>query len=444
MLNAKQAVQKHRQLIVDTLDYIWANPETGYREVKTSAYLENVFEKLGYDIVKADNIPGFYTVIDTGREGPELLILGELDSLICKEHPDADKETGAVHCCGHAAQCAALVGIAAALKEPGALDGLSGRIRLCAVPAEELLEIDFRKTLRDQGIIKYFGGKPEFLRRGYFDGVDLAFMAHTTINDTTFSSNLGSVGCMAKKVTYKGRSSHAGGSPWNGINALYAANLGLSAINSIRETFKEADTIRVHPIITVGGGAVNAIPDKVVLESFVRGMSFEAIAAANKKVNRALIGGAVSLGANIEITDIPGYSPFNNDTNLIDVAETAAKNLDYPFKLNNGYSSGSTDMGDLSQVMPIIHPYAPGAVGNSHGSNYYIKNPDLACVGSAAWQLEMINVLLSNNAEVAKKVVTEYKAPFASNEEFFAYLDAINSDSERIVYKEDGTAEVRL
>ena len=173
-------------------------------------------------------------------------------------------------------------------------------------------------------------------------------------------------------------------------------------------------------------------------------MSFEAIAAANKKVNRALIGGAVSLGANIEITDIPGYSPFNNDTNLIDVAETAAKNLDYPFKLNNGYSSGSTDMGDLSQVMPIIHPYAPGAVGNSHGSNYYIKNPDLACVGSAAWQLEMINVLLSNNAEVAKKVVTEYKAPFASNEEFFAYLDAINSDSERIVYKEDGTAEVRL
>ena len=337
----------------------------------------------------------------------------------------------------------ALVDIAAALKKLGAFDGLFGRIRLCAVPAEELLEIDYRKSLQDQGVIKYFGGKPEFLRRGYFDGVDLAFMVHTTVN-ATFGSNLGSVGCMAKKIVYKGRSSHAGGSPWNGINALYAANLGLSAIHSIRETFKEADTIRVHPIITVGGGAVNAIPDKVVLESFVRGMSFDAIAAANKKVNRALIGGAVSLGANIEIIDIPGYSPLNNDTNLLDVAAEAAKNLDYPFKLNQGYSSGSTDMADLSQVMPVIHPYAPGAVGNSHGSNYYIKNPDLACVGSAAWQLEMINILLSNNAEVAKKVVTEYKAPFASNEEFFAYLDAINSDSERIVYNEDGTAEVRL
>lgn len=442
MFNSKQAAQEHRKLILDTLEYIWANPETGYREVKTSAYMEKVFQDLGYDIIKADNIPGFYTVIDTGREGPELLILGELDSLICKEHPDADKQTGAVHCCGHAAQCAALVGIAAALKEPGALDGLYGRIRLCAVPAEELLEIDYRKTLREQGVIKYFGGKPEFLRRGYFDGVDLAFMVHTTIN-TTFGANLGSVGCLAKKVIYKGRSSHAGGSPWNGINALYAANLGLSAINSIRETFKEADTIRVHPIITVGGGAVNAIPDKVVLESFVRGMSYEAIAVANKKVNRALIGGAVSLGANIEIADIPGYSPFNNDTNLLNVAAEAAKNLEYPFNQNQGYSSGSTDMGDLAQIMPIMHPYAPGAVGNSHGSNYFIENPDLACVGSAAWQLEMINILLSNNAAVAKKIVAEYKPPFASNEEFFAYLDAINSDGERIAYEGD-TAKVQL
>ena len=98
--------------------------------------MEEAFEKLGYDIVRAGDIPGFYTVLDTGREGPEVLVLSELDSLICADHPDADPETGAVHCCGHHAQCAALVGLAAALKEPGVLDSLSGRIRLCAVPAE--------------------------------------------------------------------------------------------------------------------------------------------------------------------------------------------------------------------------------------------------------------------------------------------------------------------
>ena len=81
----------------------------------------------------AEDITGFYTVIDTGKPEPEVLVLGELDSLICANHPDADPETGAVHCCGHSAQCAALLGLAAALKEPGILDGLSGRIRLCAV-----------------------------------------------------------------------------------------------------------------------------------------------------------------------------------------------------------------------------------------------------------------------------------------------------------------------
>ncbi|MBQ5746517.1 MAG: amidohydrolase, partial [Clostridia bacterium] len=122
-------VKKFKSAIVDAQNYIWANPETGYKEWKTHAYMKNVFENLGYDIIEAGNIPGFYTVLDTGREGPELLILAEMDSLICFDHPDSDPETGAVHCCGHSAQCAAMVGIASALKEEGALDGLSGRIR---------------------------------------------------------------------------------------------------------------------------------------------------------------------------------------------------------------------------------------------------------------------------------------------------------------------------
>ena len=232
MFDFNAAIDKYKGIIIDTQNYIWANPETGYKEFKTSKYLEDVFVSLGYEIHKAEGITGFYTVVDTGREGPELLILSELDSLICAEHPDCDKETGAVHCCGHSAQCAALVGIAAALKEEGALEGLSGRIRLCAVPAEELIEIEYRNELKSKGIIKYMGGKPEFLRRGYFDGVDLAFMVHTTSADN-YMINIGNVGCVAKKVIYKGKSAHAGGAPWDGVNALYAANLGLSAINSL-------------------------------------------------------------------------------------------------------------------------------------------------------------------------------------------------------------------
>ena len=208
---------KHRQLILDTERYIWKNPETGYKEFKTSAYMEKIFTDLGYDITKADGITGFYTVIDTGRPGPTLLVLGELDSIICPAHPESDPTTGAVHSCGHNAQSAALIGVAAALKEDGALDGLCGKIMLCSVPAEELLEIEYRMELIKEGKIKYFGGKTEYLYRGYFDGVDLAFMMHTSSH---FALTGGSVGCVAKKITYKGVAAHAGGSPWAGKNAL--------------------------------------------------------------------------------------------------------------------------------------------------------------------------------------------------------------------------------
>lgn len=437
------AVEKNRKLILDAQDYIWNNPETGYKEFKTSAYMEAAFEKLGYKLEKAGNIPGFCTVVDTGRPGPELLILGELDALICHEHPDSDKETGAVHCCGHSAQCAALLGVAAALKEPGALDGLSGKIRLCAVPAEELIEIEYRTKLREEGKIRYFGGKTEFLYRGYFDNSDLAFMVHTTISDH-FVMKRGSVGCIAKRVIYKGVASHAGGSPWNGCNALYAATLGLNAINSIRETFQEPDIIRVHPIITKGGGAVNAIPDNVIIESFVRGKTFDAIKSANKKVNRALIGGALSLGANIEILDNPGYGPLYNNTLMMDVAQEAAeKDLNIVIDRSEVIGSGSTDMGDLSDIMPLVHPHAGGAKGRSHGADYIIEDPELACVGSAKWQVCMLNILLKDGAERAKKIIAEFEPKFKTKEEYFSYIDEFISSGNRISYDE-GKAEIKL
>lgn len=437
------AVDKHRDLILAAEDYIWANPETGFREEKTSKYLEDAFEALGYELVKAGNIPGFYTVLDTGRPGPELLILGEMDSLICREHPEADPETGAVHCCGHCAQSAALLGLAAALKEPGVLDGLCGRIRLCAVPAEELIEIEYRSTLKEQGIIHYMGGKSEFLYRGYFDGVDLAFMVHTTSGES-YAARLGSVGCVAKRVVYKGVSAHAGGSPWNGCNALYAATLGLNAINAIRETFKEADQVRVHPIMTKGGNAVNAIPDHVVLESYVRGNNLEVMLETNEKVNRALCGAALSLGANIDIQDNPGYAPLRNSDDMIQLAQDAAWiTPEIPVDVSNVIGTGSTDMGEISCLMPVIHPYAPGAVGTSHGSNYYIANPELACVTSAKWQLAMLALLLKDDAARAKQIVADFKPAFASKEEYFAYVEKFTGSGDRIKY-ENGVASVRL
>lgn len=442
MSTVTKNVEKYRDLMVKAERYIWEHPETGYREVETTAYLKKTFEELGYEVTLADGITGFYTVLDTGKEGPEVLMLAELDSVICHSHKDSNKETGAVHACGHHAQCAALVGIAAALKEESALDGLCGRIRLCAVPAEELLELEYRSELKRQGKIKYFGGKAEFLRRGYFDGVDIAIMVHTAERARIDG---GSVGCIAKNIIYKGKSAHAGGAPWLGVNALYAATCGINAVNAIRETFREPDLIRVHPIMTSGGSMVNAIPEEARIESYIRGASFEAIAKANKKVDRALIGGALSLGANIEIIDIPGYSPFKNDENMRDVAIEAAEiaGIEDLFITRN-VITGSTDMGDLSSVMPTVQPYSAGSRGAGHSKDFVIADIDAACVKSAKWQIAMLELLLSDGAKRAKKVIDEFTPIFATNEEFFAYQDSLCTSGDRIAYNEDDSAEIKL
>ena len=438
------AVEKHSKLILDAERYIWNNPETGYKEAKTSAYMEKIFKDLGYELTMAGDIPGFYTVIDTGRPGPQILILGEMDSIICHGHPEANPKTGAVHSCGHNAQSAALIGIAAALKEPGMLDGICGKIQLCAVPAEELLEIEYRSKLMEKGVIKYFGGKPEFLYRGYFDDVDIAFMVHTTSRG--FFAKKGSVGCIAKKVIYKGKAAHAGGSPWNGVNALYAATCGLNAVNAIRETFMEKDILRVHPIMTSGGSMVNAIPETATLESYIRGASFEAMATANKKVNQALCGAALSIGANIDIQDHPGYAPLICDDEMMRVAKEAANAVlpEVEFNILDVMESGSTDMGDLCTIMPVVHPYAGGAEGTGHGSDYYIVDPVAACVSSAKMQLAMLNILLGDDAKRAKKIIAEFKPQFASKEEYLNYIDKLNMSGDRIEYAEDGTAKVNL
>ncbi len=437
------AVEKHRQLILDAERHIWKTPETGYKEFKTSAYMAENFEKLGYELKMAEGITGFTTVLDTGKPGPTILILGELDSIICPDHPEADPTTGAVHSCGHHAQCAALLGVAAALKEPGILDKFCGKIMLCAVPAEELLEIEYRSGLKAEGKIKYLGGKSEFLSRGYFDGVDMAFMVHTA---TVYGVGNGAVGCLAKQIIYKGVAAHAGGFPWNGRNALYAATCGLNAINAIRETFRESDIIRVHPIITAGGAMVNAIPETVVLESYVRGSTFDAIVKANKKVNQALCGAALSIDTNVEIIDSPGYAPLIATEEFRQVAKEAAGLAipEYEFTLGTKISSGSTDMGDLCCVMPVLHPNAGGAAGKSHGNDYQIVDPEAACVGSAKMQLAMLLLLLADDAKRAKEIIENYEAPFASAAEYLAFMDNLNKTGDRITYCEDGTAKVDL
>ena len=436
-----QFIDSNIDKIKDAEKFLWANPETGYKEWKSSKYLEQQYEALGYRLNLAGNIPGFYTDIDTGRPGPKIMLLSELDSLICNDHPDADPATGAVHACGHSAQGAALLGVAAALKEEGALDGLSGTIRLCVVPAEELIEIGYRETLRRQGIIKYYGGKVEFLYRGYFDDVDISYMIHTAGGKPhQFYIHKGNNGCVTKNIKYIGVASHAGGAPHAGVNALYAANLGINAINALRETFIDSNHIRVHPIITAGGTAVNAIPSEVLLESYVRGTTMESIELINTKVNRALASAAAALGAKAELCDRPGYAPLINDVNLNKLAEKAmnvavtADNV----SVTEEWGTGCTDMGDLSAVMPAIHPHVSGASGMGHGNDYKISDVESACVDSAKAQFVLLHMLMENDACEAKSVIANKNLRYQSYTEYFTAIDKLIIDKEAVKYQEDG------
>ena len=437
----KEIVASQREVMFSAADYIWKHPETGYREWKTHAYLAEEFKKLGYELVEAGNIPGFYTDIDTGKPGPKLLIMGELDSLIVSTHPDCDPETGYVHACGHHCQVSALLGIAAALKQPGAMDNMSGSIRLMAVPAEELIEIGFREELRKQGVIKYFGGKVEFMHRGYMDGCDIALLVHTGVGDhPSIALTPGNNGCVTKNINFIGVSAHAGGAPHLGVNALYAASQAMNAANALRETFQEKDTIRFHPVITKGGGAVNAIPNDVRMESYVRGASLEAIKEANTKINRALAASAAAMGANVVLKDRPGYTPLENEEQLYDLTcEIVKQCFGEDALVKRGRSTGCTDVGDVSAVMPTVQPYASGACGVAHGSDYRIADPESALVMSAQYQVLMAEALLSNNAELGKKIIQNAKLRFSSMEEFFQAIDGLFLDKEAVKQNEDGT-----
>ncbi|MBO4872083.1 MAG: amidohydrolase [Lachnospiraceae bacterium] len=437
------AIENGKEKILAAERFIWKHPETGYREWKTHRYLKGLFEELGYTLTEFGNIPGFYTDLDSGKPGPCLAVFGELDALIVPTHPECDPETGAVHACGHNCQAAALYGLAVGLKAPGALDGLSGKIRLIAVPAEELIELEYRQQLKDQGIIRFFGGKQELMARGILDGADLCMMIHMA-DGRGYKSAPGSNGCIIKQFTFTGKAAHAGGSPDDGINALYAANAALNAANALRETFRDTDHVRFHPILTAGGSAVNSIPDCVTIEAYVRAATLDAILLYNEKINRAFAAAAASIGCGLVIQDLHGYAPYYRDPLFAKVALEAAKDLLGEDRVDNNrpFGTGCSDIGDVSSVMPAIHPNIGGYSGTEHGNDLYITDPYLATVVSAKIQAETAVRLLENDAEKAKAVIAQKHTAFASISEYLEAVEKLSFTAQAVIYEENG--EIRL
>ena len=410
-----EAIDRKAEAIIALGEQIRRHPELGFKEVKTARLVEDTLAGLGLAPKGGLALTGVRADAGGGAgSGPTFALLGELDALVVAGHPERDPQTGAAHACGHNAQIAGLLGCAMGLVEARAFDHLTGRVAFMAVPAEEYGDLEWRIGQARAGRLEFLGGKPELLRLGHFDDVDLAMMIHTTARpeDGQAGVAVSNNGCIVKTVRYVGRAAHAGGAPHMGINALYAANIGLSAINAIRETFRDEDTIRVHPIITHGGSQVNVIPGEVRIETYVRGRTMEAILDAEKKVDRAFRAGALALGAAVEIETLPGYLPMTCDPTMTrQFEENAATLLGAASYRRIGHRTGSTDMGDLSQVMPILHPHMGGARGTGHAADWEIVDKPLAYLGPAKALAAMVVDLLAEGAAGAREVLAQARPP---------------------------------
>ncbi len=205
--------------------------------------------------------------------------------------------------------------------------------------------------------------------------------------------------------------------PHFGINALNAALLGIMGIHAQRETFRDEDCIRVHPIITRGGDLVNVVPADVRIETFVRGRTIESIQDANRKVDRALKAGAMAIGAEVEIANLPGYLPFLKSDRMDRLFADNFTDLFGPNAVERGeHRTGSTDLGDISHLMPALQPFIKAGRGKLHTEGFVIEDRELAYVQSAKGMAMTVVDLLHDGAREGLAVKENYRARYTKEE----------------------------
>ncbi len=305
--------------------WLYENPETAYQEHRSSARLVEFLSDRGFAV----EYPAFGIdtafVARTGTSGPEVVICAEYDAL---------PEVG--HACGHNLIAAAALGAGAALQ--GLAEDLGCRVTVLGTPAEEAL-----------------GGKIELLKAGAFQGAAAALMVHPAGEDTIDPR------CLAVThidIDFHGKEAHASASPQIGVNALDAAVQAYVNVSTLRQAFYATD--RVHGIITYGGGAPNVIPAHTSMSWYVRAGTKERLDELYAKVMACFEAAAAATGCRVDVT--PRGEPF---TDLVTNQVLGELYMDNSAALGRplGYSRerpieevGSTDMGNVSHVVPSIHP----------------------------------------------------------------------------------------
>ena len=417
-----EAIAAHRADIEAMANAILAEPELGFKEVKTAKKVQDALAKLGLEFTTEHGLTGVKARMKGRTSKRTIAMLAELDAIVCRNHKNADPVTGAAHCCGHNIQIANMIAVAYGLRE--VMDELDGDVVLFAVPAEEYVEIDWRNAQRDANRLKYLGGKQQLIAEGAFDDIDMAMQMHVAAG-SEFNLGASSNGFIGKLIEYHGRPAHAAFAPEEGINALNAAMMGVMGVNAIRETFRDQDHVRFHPIINAGGDLVNVIPDYVKMESYVRASNIEAMARYNKAVDRALKAGGDALGAKCDIQNLPGYLPLRPDQAFRDLLRENAVDLFGENQVTLGeHSAGSTDMGDVSHLMPVVHPWVGCVDGVLHGADYALRDGEVAYTKTPQVLALTIVDLLANGAEKAEAICQAFM-PQLDRDSYVKFMDEI-------------------
>ena len=322
-LKAKDGVDLQRQQLIQLSLNIHDNPELGFKEEKASAWLTGYLEDNEFHVERG--IAGVATAFQAtyGQGSPRIALLAEYDAL---------PKIG--HGCGHNIIAASAVGAAVGSKP--IIDRLGGNIVVLGTPGEEV-----------------FGGKIDMVQAGVFKEIDVAMIVHPDVRNVV---TMQALACTGVEAEFFGQPAHASAEPHKGVNALEAIILAFTSINSLRQHIKEE--ARIHGIITDGGEAPNIVPAHSAAEFYVRAPDNEYLDELKSKVSNCLIGASTASGARLEYhwDDIAFDSMKNNET----LAELFKQNLEslgrHVEAFNPEFGLGSTDMGNVSQVVPSIHP----------------------------------------------------------------------------------------
>ncbi|HBV67813.1 MAG TPA: amidohydrolase [Clostridiales bacterium] len=314
-----------------------------------------------------------------------------------------------------------MLAVASGLVKSGAMKNLTGRVKFLGTPAEESGIFD-ALSFKKEGKIHMPTGKAEMILEGVFDDVDMAMQMHCwshAPNPLTLRivRNLGMIGITAH---YRGKQAHSASEAFNGINALYAAITGVNLVHMLRERFNEKDHSRIHCVIAEGGANPNSITDYARVECFVKSNNLPAMENLMHQVLKALKAGADALGAEFDVEVTPGMFPMQTDDIMSDLyIKNSAMLMPGEYIKLQEQQLACSDLGDVSQLMPVLYPQAGGVEGTGHGVDFKVVDFNSAVILPAKAFAATIIDLLNNNAEIARKVI-EAHTPSMTKQE---YLD---------------------